>query len=135
MEFSLEKIEDWEAVVDEIKPQLVHSILLLKGNLGVGKTSFTQYLLRALGSTDTISSPTYTIVNEYHTPMGAVFHFDLYRMNTLEEIWDIGIEEYLDTGYLSIIEWPELYETELEGILYHQMTIENIDGKRRVIFS
>lgn len=134
MEFNIQKMEDWAEVVAQIKPHLVHPILLLKGNLGAGKTSFTTYLMKALGSLDSISSPTYAIVNEYTTPKGAVFHFDLYRMKSIEEVLDIGIEEYLDSAYLSIIEWPEIYESELQDLPHHEMKIENIDEKRHIIF-
>ncbi|MCD5969452.1 tRNA (adenosine(37)-N6)-threonylcarbamoyltransferase complex ATPase subunit type 1 TsaE [Riemerella anatipestifer] len=127
-------IEEWQEVIQQILPQLKHPILLLKGNLGVGKTSFTQFLLRTLGSTDEVSSPTYAIVNEYTCPKGNIYHFDLYRMKSIDEAFDIGIEEYLETGFLSIIEWPEIYETELEGLHYHEMKIENIDGERHIVF-
>ncbi|MBT0534492.1 tRNA (adenosine(37)-N6)-threonylcarbamoyltransferase complex ATPase subunit type 1 TsaE [Riemerella anatipestifer] len=134
MEFKISTIEEWQEVIQQILPQLKHPILLLKGNLGVGKTSFTQFLLRTLGSTDEVSSPTYAIVNEYTCPKGNIYHFDLYRMKSIDEAFDIGIEEYLETGFLSIIEWPEIYETELEGLHYHEMKIENIDGERHIVF-
>lgn len=134
MEFTIKHIEDWETVAKELIPNIQHSILLLKGNLGAGKTSFTKVLLKQLGSNDEVSSPTYSIVNEYDMPKGKVYHFDLYRMNAIEEAFDIGIEEYLDSGVLSIIEWPELYEEELYDIPYHEMKIENIEGKRHIIF-
>ncbi|WP_231700178.1 tRNA (adenosine(37)-N6)-threonylcarbamoyltransferase complex ATPase subunit type 1 TsaE, partial [Riemerella anatipestifer] len=132
--FKISTIEEWQEVIQQILPQLKHPILLLKGNLGVGKTSFTQFLLRTLGSTDEVSSPTYAIVNEYTCPKGNIYHFDLYRMKSIDEAFDIGIEEYLETGFLSIIEWPEIYETELEGLHYHEMKIENIDGERHIVF-
>lgn len=134
MEFTISTIEEWQEVIRQILPQLKHPILLLKGNLGVGKTSFTQFLLKTLGSTDEVSSPTYAIVNEYTCPKGNIYHFDLYRMKSADEAFDIGIEEYLETGFLSIIEWPEIYETELEGLHYHEMKIENIDGERHIVF-
>lgn len=134
LKFEVNKVEDWERVVDEISSLIKHKILLLKGNLGAGKTTFSQFLVKNLGSSDEVSSPTYSIVNEYETPKGKIFHFDLYRMNDLEEIYDIGIEEYLDSGFLSIIEWPEVYEVELEGLEYHTMIIENMNGVRKVSF-
>ncbi|MBT0562373.1 tRNA (adenosine(37)-N6)-threonylcarbamoyltransferase complex ATPase subunit type 1 TsaE [Riemerella anatipestifer] len=134
MEFTISTIEEWQEVIRQILPQLKHPILLLKGNLGVGKTSFTQFLLKALGSTDEVSSPTYAIVNEYACPKGNIYHFDLYRMKSADEAFDIGIEEYLETGFLSIIEWPEIYETELEELHYHEMKIENIEGERHIVF-
>lgn len=132
MEFNIHKIEEWQNVVDKIMPQLQHSILLLKGNLGAGKTTFTQFLLKNLGSVDEVSSPTYAIVNEYHTPKGNVFHFDLYRMKNISEVYDIGMEEYLDNAYLCIIEWPEVYEEDLADFPHHEMKIEN-NGEERLI--
>ena len=132
MEFKINKLGDWQTVIDEILPQLQHNILLLKGNLGAGKTTFSQFLLKNLGSQDEVSSPTYAIVNEYDTPKGNVFHFDLYRMKSADEVEDIGIHEYLDNAFLCIIEWPEVYEEELAHFPHHEMSIEN-DGEFRVI--
>ena len=134
MEFRIKKIEDWQKVVDEILPQLQHNILLLKGNLGAGKTTFTQFLLKKLGSNDEVSSPTYAIVNEYHSPKGKIFHFDLYRMKNIVEVYDIGMEEYLDNAFLCIIEWPEIYEEELADFPHHEMKIENLGDERVIIF-
>ena len=134
MEFKINKIEDWQDVVNEIMPHFKHNILLLKGNLGAGKTTFTKFLLKNLGSEDEVSSPTYAIVNEYHTPKGKVFHFDLYRMKNITEVYDIGMDEYLDNAQLCIIEWPEIYEEELEGLPHHEITITNNEEKRTVTF-
>lgn len=134
MEFKITKIEDWQHVVNEIMPHFKHNILLLKGNLGAGKTTFTKFLLKNLGSKDEVSSPTYAIVNEYHTPKGKVFHFDLYRMKNITEVYDIGMDEYLDNAQLCIIEWPEIYEEELEGLPHHEITISNSEEKRTVTF-
>lgn len=132
MQFNIQNLEDWEYVTETILPALKHPILLLKGNLGAGKTTFTQCLLKKLGSTDEVSSPTYAIVNEYHTPKGKVFHFDLYRMKSADEVHDIGMEEYLDSAFLCIIEWPEIFREELKDLPHHEMTIEN-DGRLRTI--
>ena len=134
MEFKIDKIQDWQKVIDEILPQLQQNILMLKGNLGAGKTTFTQFLLKNLGSTDEVSSPTYSIVNEYDTPKGIVFHFDLYRLKNAAEVEDIGMDEYLDNAFLSIIEWPEVYEEELIHFPHHEMTIENQGENRAVNF-
>lgn len=134
MTFTLHNLEDWNAVVTEITPLLKHPVLTLKGNLGAGKTTFTQLLLKALGSHDEVSSPTYSIVNEYDTPKGKVFHFDLYRLKSIDEVYDIGIEEYLDSAFLSIIEWPEIYAEELEDYPHHKMKIENDGTTRQIVF-
>lgn len=134
MTFEITKIEDWEKLAEKIIPQLKHNLLLLKGNLGAGKTTFTKSLVKALGSDDNVDSPTYALVNEYHSPKGKIFHFDLYRVESIEELYDIGIDEYLDSGFLSIIEWPEVYEEELQGLSFHEIKIENNLGIRKVEF-
>lgn len=135
MQFTIHQLEEWKDIVNQIIPNLQHNILLLKGNLGAGKTTFSQFLLKELGSSDEISSPTYSIVNEYDTPKGKVFHFDLYRLKSVEEAYDFGIEEYLDNGYLSIIEWPEIYTGELEGYDFHEMIITNTESGREIEFN
>ncbi len=135
MKFSIHTLEEWNDVAAQIIPAIKHPILLLKGNLGAGKTTFSQVLLKALGSHDKVSSPTYSIVNEYDTPKGKVFHFDLYRLKSVEEAYDFGIEEYLDHCFLSIIEWPEIYLDELENYDFHEMTIENTESGRVIEFN
>lgn len=130
----IESINEWQTIAEFVISKLRYNILLLKGNLGAGKTTFTQFLLKNLGSEDEVNSPTYSIVNEYNTPKGKVFHFDLYRLKNIEEVYDIGIEEYLDNAFLCIIEWPEVYEEELYGLNYHTMSIINNDDSREVSF-
>lgn len=134
MNFSIKNISEWQKVTDVILPELQHNILLLKGNLGAGKTTFTQFLLKKLGSKDEVSSPTYSIVNEYSSPKGKIFHFDLYRLKNIDEVYDIGIEEYLDNSFLCIIEWPEVYEDELYGLKFHSMSIQNTGESREITF-
>lgn len=134
MQFTIHHMEDWQSVAETVLSELQHNILLLKGNLGAGKTTFTQFLLKNLGSTDEVNSPTYSIVNEYSTPKGKVYHFDLYRLKNIEEAYDIGIEEYLDNAFLCIIEWPEVYEEDLHGLKYHEMSIINTGENREITF-
>ncbi len=126
-------MSDWKQVTQQILPEIKHNILLLKGNLGAGKTTFTQFLLKELQSSDEVTSPTYSIVNEYETPEGTVYHFDLYRMNDVNEVFDIGMEEYLEKGRLTIIEWPEIYEEELHGLKFHTLEIENNGDFRELL--
>lgn len=135
MKFQITNLEEWNVVIKQILPKLIHPILILKGNLGAGKTTFSQFLLKELGSQDEISSPTYSIVNEYNTPKGKVFHFDLYRLKSVEEAYDFGIEEYLENCFLSIIEWPEIYMDELDAYDFHQMTITNTESGREIEFN
>lgn len=134
MKFILQDKEDWQVTVDQIIPHLKHSLLLLKGNLGAGKTTFTQFLLKKMGSADAVSSPTYALVNEYNVPSGKVFHLDLYRLKNIEEAYDLAIEEYLDAAVLTIIEWPEIYATELKDWPHHTIQIEVNENGREVSF-
>lgn len=134
MEWTVNNLDEWQQVAEKVSQLLKHNILLLKGNLGAGKTTFTKFLLKTLGSTDEVSSPTYAIVNEYTAPQGSIFHFDLYRMKTVDEVYDIGMDEYLDRAWLCIVEWPEIYASEFNGLHYHEMLIENSDTGRKVIF-
>jgi tRNA threonylcarbamoyladenosine biosynthesis protein TsaE len=83
-------------------------VFILDAPMGGGKTTFIKTLCRALGSTDNLSSPTYAIVNEYSSPRGKIYHFDLYRIKSVDELYDIGFEEYLSGGNYCFIEWPQI---------------------------
>ena len=88
-----------------------HRLVAFYAPMGAGKTTFTTALCKHLGVTDTVCSPTFTIINEYVTVDGrTVYHFDFYRINKLSEAIDIGIEDYLYSGNLCLIEWPENIE-------------------------
>ncbi len=82
------------------------AILTLEGDLGAGKTTFVKTIAAALGSTAAVTSPTFSIVQEYPTPRGPIYHFDLYRLDSLDEVLDLDFEDYLDRGFLVIVEWP-----------------------------
>jgi tRNA threonylcarbamoyladenosine biosynthesis protein TsaE len=83
-------------------------IVLLHAEMGLGKTTLAKAVCNQLGITSQVSSPTFSLVNEYEYGQKKVYHFDLYRIKNVEELYDIGFEEYLDSGYLCLIEWPEL---------------------------
>ncbi len=82
------------------------SVLLLEGDLGVGKTTFVKTIAAALDSAAAVTSPTFSIVQEYPTPRGPIYHFDLYRLGSLDEVLDLDFEDYLDRGFLVVVEWP-----------------------------
>ena len=83
-------------------------VMAFSGELGAGKTTFIQALCRRLGVKTEVNSPTFSLVNEYFTGEGeSIFHFDLYRIESLEELYDLGYEEYFYSGSLCLIEWPE----------------------------
>ena len=108
MEFltnSPEETEKVGAALGKILPP--GTILAYRGDLGAGKTAFTRGLARGLGCTEQVTSPTYTIVNEYLSGRLPLFHFDMYRLGSSDELWDIGWEDYLDRNGICAVEWSE----------------------------
>ncbi len=107
-------ISDVEKLPDAAKKLLEFAgdikVFAFNGEMGSGKTTFIKELSKILGSKDNFSSPTYAIVNEYISPKGKIYHFDLYRINKVEELFDLGFEEYLESGNYCFIEWPDLAE-------------------------
>lgn len=89
------------------------TVVCLFGEMGVGKTVFTNGLCRAMGVTDYVSSPTFTVVNEYDGDGFPIYHFDMYRIEDEDELLEIGFEEYLNSGGICIIEWPENIKSSL----------------------
>ena len=78
--------------------------------MGAGKTTLIKAICKLLGSEDIVKSPTFSIVNEYDSAAGSIYHFDFYRIQDLSEVFDIGFEEYIDSGNYCLLEWPELIE-------------------------
>ena len=106
------------------------------GAMGTGKTTFIRAVCEALGVNEPVTSPTFSIVNEYKTAAGTkVFHFDFYRIRRLEEAYDIGFEDYLYSGDLCFIEWPELVEELLPADAVEVRITADDDGTRYVILS
>ncbi|GAL67086.1 tRNA (adenosine(37)-N6)-threonylcarbamoyltransferase complex ATPase subunit type 1 TsaE [Jejuia pallidilutea] len=104
---------------DEVAEKLINildsKIVLLQGAMGVGKTTLVKSITKALGGEDDVSSPTFSIVNEYKIKDGFLYHFDLYRIQDIEEAYNFGIEEYLYSGNWIIIEWPDVIKPILEN--------------------
>ena len=94
------------------------TVLAYEGDLGAGKTAFTRGLARGLGAVEAVTSPTYTIVNEYLSGRIPLFHFDMYRLTSADELWDIGWEDYLDRGGVCAVEWSENVEDAMENAIY-----------------
>ena len=106
-------------------------IIAYKGDLGAGKTAFTRGLARGLGCTEQVTSPTYTIVNEYLSGRLPLFHFDMYRLASSEDLWGIGWDDYLDRNGVCAVEWSENVEDAMENALW--VTIESLGGDCRRI--
>ena len=106
-------------------------IVAYKGDLGAGKTAFTRGLARGLGCTEQVTSPTYTIVNEYLSGRLPLFHFDMYRLTSSEDLWGIGWDDYLDRNGVCAVEWSENVEDAMENALW--VTIESLGGDCRRI--
>lgn len=104
------------------------------GKMGAGKTTFIKALCEELGVNDVITSPTFAIVNEYTAQDGPVYHFDFYRIKKLEEVYDMGFEDYFYSGSLCLIEWPELIEEVLPEDAVKVTITENADGSRTIEF-
>ena len=92
-------------------------MLAYRGDLGAGKTAFTRGLARGLGYTEPVTSPTYTIVNEYLGGRLPLFHFDMYRLSSDDDLWDIGWEDYLERGGVCAVEWSENVPEAMAGAL------------------
>ena len=110
-----------------------NTVFAFYGKMGAGKTTFTKAVCQALGVSDVINSPTFAIVNEYRADNGRqIYHFDFYRIKKLEEVYDMGYEDYLYSGALCFIEWPELIEELLPTDAVKVYIEELPDGSRVV---
>ena len=107
-----------------------HTIFAFYGKMGSGKTTFIKAVCEELGVEDVITSPTFAIVNEYHSATGPIYHFDFYRIKKLEEVYDMGYEDYFYSGRLCLIEWPELMEELLPDDAFRIHIDEQTDGQR-----
>ncbi|MFT5724000.1 MAG: tRNA threonylcarbamoyladenosine biosynthesis protein TsaE [Bacteroidia bacterium] len=102
-----------ETALPEVAKSIVplistHSITLFRGELGAGKTTLIKQLGKQMGVTSDMSSPSFGIVNQYDAPSGIVYHIDLYRIKHVDEIYEFGLPEILDSGSICLIEWPEV---------------------------
>ena len=134
MKFTAKSLKDLTGISAEICAQIQHKIILFEGEMGAGKTTFIKEILRQMGTSDEPSSPTFSIVNEYHTKVGRVYHFDFYRIKSEEEAMDFGVEEYLDSGNFCFIEWPDKIES-LIPKPHHIVNIMAKNSERIITFA
>ena len=132
MEYITHSPEETEAVGQALAQKLTPGMVLAyEGDLGAGKTAFTRGLARGLGATEAVTSPTYTIVNEYLSGRMPLFHFDMYRLATGDDLWDIGWEDYLERGGVCAVEWSENVADALEDVI--RVRIEKLGEDTRRI--
>ena len=116
MTYRTQSAAETEALGEKLARQLQGGeVIAFTGDLGAGKTAFTRGLARGLGITDRVTSPTFTIVNEYEGGRLPLFHFDMYRLSCSDELYDIGWEDYLARGGVCAVEWSEIVEDALES--------------------
>ena len=134
MEFLTHSPEETEAVGAALGKILKPgTILAYRGGLGAGKTAFTRGLARGLGCGEIVTSPTYTIVNEYTSGRIPLFHFDMYRLRSSDDLFDIGWEDYLDRGGVCAVEWSENVDDAMEDAIYITIHKTGEETRRIVI--
>ena len=134
MEFITHSPEETEkvgaALAEKLNPG---TVIAYRGDLGAGKTAFTRGLARGLGYREPVTSPTYTIVNEYLGGRLPLFHFDMYRLASSDDLWDIGWEDYLDRGGVCAVEWSENVDDAMENAIYVTIQKTGEDSRRILI--
>ena len=107
----IDSLSELERVAEEILSLIgERRVVLLRGGMGAGKTTLVSRIASKLGAEDTVTSPTFALVNQYEGREGTIYHFDFYRINRVEEGFDLGYEEYFYSGELCFVEWPEMVE-------------------------
>lgn len=136
MEIKIDSLENiHETAKQFIQAMDDNTVFAIYGKMGAGKTTFTKAVCECLGVTDVINSPTFAIVNEYRTSSAElIYHFDFYRIKKLEEVYDMGYEDYFYSGALCFIEWPELVEELLPENAIKVTITENDDNTRSITF-
>ena len=129
MTFTTHSAAETEALGERLASRLTGGeVIAYTGDLGAGKTAFTRGLARGLGITDRVTSPTFTIVNEYDGGRLPLFHFDMYRLSSSDELYDIGWEDYLARGGVCAVEWSEIVSDALEENELIRVDIKNECG-------
>jgi tRNA threonylcarbamoyladenosine biosynthesis protein TsaE len=132
MEYSLEELESIAKYLIETNKQ--SKIWCFYGEIGVGKTTLIKIILKNLGVIDLVSSPSFSIVNEYQIAnTQTVFHFDFYRIKSIDEVYDLGFEDYFDSGSLCLIEWPEKIEKILQTEEHLKISLSFAGNKRNLV--
>ena len=134
MEFLTNSPMETEAVGERLAKILTPgTVIAYCGDLGAGKTAFTRGLAKGLGCTDMVTSPTYTIVNEYLSGRMPLFHFDMYRLASSDDLWDIGWEDYLERGGVCAVEWSENVTDAMENAIWVRIEKTGEESRRITI--
>ncbi|HHB52256.1 MAG TPA: tRNA (adenosine(37)-N6)-threonylcarbamoyltransferase complex ATPase subunit type 1 TsaE [Saprospiraceae bacterium] len=133
-EFIVEDLEGYDTVAKYLLGlKSKYNLFYLKGDLGAGKTTLVQKVSEYLDAEDQVVSPSFALINIYDSPKGEIYHIDLYRLDNLDEIIDLGIEDYLYSDNFCFVEWPEMIEN-ISPEEYFEINIEIInDFKRKII--
>ncbi len=131
---NVKSVEELPGVAEElIRTFREQRIFAFSGELGAGKTTFIKALCKVIGSQDYVTSPSFALVNEYSSRnRSPVFHFDFYRIKKIEEVFDIGFEEYIYSGHYCFIEWPEIVESLLPGNIVQVSVEADRQGMRTI---
>ena len=129
IEYTLDEVD---LIAKQIIENITSKVILFNGEMGVGKTTLIKSLVKNIGSNDTVSSPTFSLVNEYKTDTDSIFHFDLYRIEEEEELYNFGIEDYLITNHWIFVEWPEILLPLIENN-YNMVTLKAKNNLKRII--
>ena len=135
MEIKIEKLDNIREAAKQFIANIGNStVFAFYGNMGAGKTTFVKAVCEELGVDDVITSPTFSIVNEYRSEQTGelIYHFDFYRVKKIEEVYDMGFEDYFYSGALCFIEWPELCEEVLPDDTVKVSINEEPDGSRTI---
>ena len=134
MEFITRSPAETEAVGQALGKALTPgTVIAYLGDLGAGKTAFTRGLARGLGCTDMVTSPTYTIVNEYLSGRMPLFHFDMYRLRSADDLFDIGWDDYLERGGVCAVEWSENVREAMEDAITVRLEKLSEDSRKITI--
>ena len=110
-QLKIDSLSELDSVAQEIIESIgQRNVVLFRGGMGAGKTTLISRIVSLLGSEDNVTSPTFALVNQYQGDSGLIYHFDLYRIDRVEEVFDLGYEEYFYSGELCLVEWPEKIE-------------------------
>ena len=134
MQYITTSPEETEALAFRLAQKLpAGCVIAYQGDLGAGKTAFTRGLARGLGIREPVTSPTYTIVNEYLSGRLPLFHFDMYRLHSANDLFDIGWEDYLERGGVCAVEWSENVAEAMEGAIAVRIEKTGEDSRRITI--